>query len=118
MSSSPKTGSSSKSNASSKAGSAPNISPEVAAEIDRLMRDPDALRSEPSPEVAAEIAYLMRTPGALSDGMQRPGGRGHYDPNQPRVPAGDPKGGQFASKGYRGGDFGRDAGGVRASRGG
>jgi hypothetical protein len=48
----------------------------------------------------AEIAYLMRTPGALSEGMQRPGGRGHYDPNQPRVPAGDPKGGQFASKGY------------------
>jgi hypothetical protein len=62
-----------------------------------------------SPEVAAEIAYLMRTPGALSEGMQRPGGRGHYDPNQPRVPAGDPKGGQFASKGYRGGGLGRDA---------
>ena len=79
--------SSSKSNAPSKAGSAPNI----------------------SPEVAAEIAYLMRTPGALSEGMQRPGGGGHYDPNQPRVPAGDPKGGQFASKGYRGGDLGRDA---------
>ena len=83
--------SSSKSNAPSKAGSSSNI----------------------SPEVAAEIAYLMRTPGALSEGMQRPGGGGHYDPNQPRVPAGDPKGGQFASKGYRGGDSGRDASGVR-----
>jgi hypothetical protein len=78
---------SSKSNSPSKAGSASNI----------------------SPEVAAEIAYLMRTPGALSGGMQRPGGRGHYDPNQPRVPAGDPKGGQFASKGYRGGDSRLDA---------
>jgi hypothetical protein len=58
MSSSSKSGSSSKSNTPSKTGSAPNI----------------------SPEVAAEIAYLMRTPGALSDGMQRPGGRGHDDP--------------------------------------
>ena len=47
--------------------------------------------------------------------MQRPGGGGHYDPNQPRVPAGDPKGGQFASKGYRGGDSGRDVGVMRAS---
>ena len=47
--------------------------------------------------------------------MQRPGGGGHYDPNQPRVPAGDPRGGQFASKGYRGGDSGRDAGVMRAS---
>jgi hypothetical protein len=56
--------SSSKPNAPSKAGSSPNV----------------------SPEVAAEIAYLMRTPGALSEGMQRPGGRGHYDPNQPAIP--------------------------------
>jgi hypothetical protein len=78
---------SSKSNVPSKSGSAPNI----------------------SPEVAAEIAYLMRTPGALSEGTQRAGGGGHYDPNQPRVPAGDPKGGQFASKGYRGGALGRGA---------
>jgi hypothetical protein len=77
----------SKSNSPSKAGSFPNV----------------------SPEVAAEIAYLMRTPGALSEGMQRPGGGGHYDPNQPRVPAGDPKGGQFASKGYRGGASDHDA---------
>ena len=47
--------------------------------------------------------------------MRRSGGGGHYDPNQPRVPAGDSRGGQFASKGYRGGDSGRDAGVTRAS---
>lgn len=69
---------------SSKAGSSSQVSPEIAAEIARLMRDPDALRSE-------------------RVGMPRPGGRGHYDPNQPRVPAGDPRGGQFAPKGHRGG---------------
>jgi hypothetical protein len=91
--------SSSKSNASPKAGSASNAGP-----------FPNV-----SPEVAAEIAYLMRTPGALSEGTQRPGGRGHYDPNQPRVPAGDPKGGQFASKGYRGGDSGGDTRVMQAS---
>ena len=73
-----------------------SFSPKIANEIARLMRDPDALRSE-------------------REGMQRPGGRGHYDPNQPRVPAGDPRGGQFASKRYRGGDSGRDAGVMRAS---
>jgi hypothetical protein len=53
----------------------------------------------------------MRTPGAMSresEAMRHPGGRSHYDPNQPRVPAGDPKGGQFASKGYRGRGPGRD----------
>lgn len=65
-------------------------SSKIANEIQRLMRDPDALRAE-------------------RDGMQRSGGRGHYDPNQPRVPAGDPTGGQFASKGYRGGHSDRDA---------
>lgn len=64
------------------------MSPKAAAEIRLLMRDPDALRDERAPS---------------------PGGRGHYDPTQPRVPAGDPRGGQFASKGYRGGDSGRDA---------
>ena len=65
-----------------------------------------------SSKIENEIARLMRTPGALraeADEMRRSSGRGHYDPNQPRVPAGDPKGGQFASKGYRGGDSGRDA---------
>jgi hypothetical protein len=46
---------------------------------------------------------------AEAEHMRRSGGGGHYDPNQPRVPAGDPKGGQFASKGYRGGDSGVDA---------
>jgi hypothetical protein len=104
--------SSSKNNPSSKAGSFPNVSPEVAAEIARLMRDPNALRDERRPDVDAEIARLMRDPDALRHergDMQRGGGRGHYDPNRPRVPAGDPKGGQFASKGYRGGDAGRDA---------
>jgi len=66
----------------------------------------------PSPKIANEIARLMRDPDALRserESMQRPGGRGHYDPDQPRVPAGDPKGGQFASKGYRGADSGRGA---------
>jgi len=47
-------------------------SPKFANEIQRLMRDPDALRAEREP---------------------RPSGRGPYDPNQPRVPAGNPKGG-------------------------
>jgi hypothetical protein len=70
------------------------ISPKAAAEIKRLMLDPDALRDERAPS---------------------PGGRGHYDPNQPRVPAGDPRGGQFASKGYRGGDSGLDARVMQAS---
>ena len=55
----------------------------------------------------------MRDPNALRH--ERDGGRGPYDPNQPRVPAGDPKGGQFASKGYRGGDSGHDVGVTRAS---
>ena len=66
------------------------MSPDVAAEIARLMRDPDSMRAE-------------------AEHMRRSGGGGHYDPNQPRVPAGDSRGGQFASKGYRGGDSGSDA---------
>jgi len=61
-----------------------------------------------SPKVAAEIARVMRDPDALRSGGG-PGGRGHYDPNQPRVPAGDPRGGQFAPKGYRGGESDHDA---------
>jgi hypothetical protein len=81
---------------SSKTSSFSDVSPEVAAEIARLMRDPDSMRAE-------------------AEQMRRTGGGGHYDPNQPRVPAGDPKGGQFSSKGYRGGDLGRDAGVTRAS---
>jgi hypothetical protein len=82
--------SSSKTSPSSKTGSSPEMSPEVAAEIARLMRDPDSMRAE-------------------AEQMRRSIGGGHYDPNQPRVPAGDPKGGQFASKGYRGGNSSGDA---------
>jgi len=48
----------------------------VANEIARLMRDPDALRHE-------------------RGRMPPPGQRGHYDPNQPRVPAGNSGGGQW-----------------------
>lgn len=88
--------SSSRSNSSSKTGSSPEMSPELAAEIARLMRDPDSMRAE-------------------AEQMRRSIGGGHHDPNQPRVPAGDSKGGQFASKGYRGGDSRRNAGAMRAS---
>ena len=49
----------------------------VAKEIARLMRDPDALRHE-------------------RERMPPSGRRGHYDPNQPRVPAGNSDGGQWA----------------------
>jgi hypothetical protein len=49
-------------------------------EIARLMRDPDALRGERG-----------RTP--------RFGRRGHYDPSQPRVPAGHSDGGQWTAAG-------------------
>ena len=48
----------------------------VANEIARLMRDPDALRHE-------------------RERMPPSGRRGHYDPNQPRVPAGNSDGGQW-----------------------
>lgn len=88
--------SSSKSSSSPKTGSSPEMSPEVAAEIARLMRDPDSMRAE-------------------AEHMRRSIGGGHYDPNQPRVPAGDPKGGQFASKDYRGGGLGREASVMRGS---
>jgi hypothetical protein len=52
------------------------LPPHVANEIARLMRDPDALRHE-----------RARIPPT--------GRRGHYDPNQPRVPAGNSDGGQW-----------------------
>ena len=53
-----------------------SFSPRVAAEIARLMRDPDALRHE--------------------RGRMPPSDRrGHYDPTQPRVPAGHSDGGQW-----------------------
>jgi hypothetical protein len=58
------------------------MKPEVANEIARLMRDPDALRHE-------------------WDYMQRLSRRGHYDPNQPRVPAGHSDGGQWTTTGGR-----------------
>lgn len=51
-----------------------------------------------SSEVANEIARLMRDPNALRHKRARmpPSGRhGHYDPNQPRVPAGQSGGGQW-----------------------
>lgn len=48
----------------------------VANEIARLMRDPDALRHE-------------------RERMPSSGRRGHYDPNQPRMPAGHSDGGQW-----------------------
>jgi len=70
--------------------SSSKVSPDIAAEIARLMRDPNALRSE-------------------REGLQRPGGSDHYDPNQPRVPAGNSRGGQWTSGGYRGGASDRDA---------
>lgn len=52
---------------------------DVANEIARVMRDPDALRHE--------------------HGMSPPGRRGHYDPRQPRVPAGNSDGGQWTDAG-------------------
>jgi hypothetical protein len=52
-------------------------SPQFANEIERLLRDPDAMRPE-------------------WERMQRDRG---YDPQQPRVPAGNAKGGQWTSKG-------------------
>ena len=62
-----------------------NSSDEIANEIARLMRDPDALRHE-------------------RERMPSSGRRGHYDSNQPRVPAGQSGGGQWT-------DTGRSAGG-------
>jgi hypothetical protein len=48
-------------------------------------------------EFAQEIARLMRDPDALRH--ERLGRRGHYDPNQPRVPAGHSDGGQWTRAG-------------------
>lgn len=55
-------------------------SQKFANEIQRLMRDPDALRAE-------------------TEHMRRSAGRGHYDPTQPRVPAGHSDGGQWTGTG-------------------
>jgi hypothetical protein len=57
-----------------------NSSDEIANEIARLMRDPDALRHE-------------------REGMPSSGRRGHYDSNQPRVAAGQSGGGQWTDAG-------------------
>lgn len=60
----------------------------------------------PSPQFANEIARLMRDPDALRHERERmppSSRRGHYDPNQPRVPAGNSDGGQWT-------DTGRSAG--------
>jgi hypothetical protein len=57
-----------------------NSSDEIANEIARLMRDPDALRHE-----------RHRMPPS--------GRRGHYESNQPRVPAGQSGGGQWTDTG-------------------
>jgi hypothetical protein len=64
-----------------------NSSDEIANEIARLMRDPDALRHE-----------RQRMPSFAR--------RGHYDSNQPRVPAGQSGGGQWADTGRSAGDGG------------
>jgi hypothetical protein len=64
----------------------------IANEIDRLMRDPDALRPE-------------------WERMQRANRARGYDPNQPRVSAGHSDGGQWTSLGSSGAGSGRiDAG--------
>jgi hypothetical protein len=65
-----------------------------------------------SSDIQKEIARLMRDPNALRSGreaLQPSGGHDHYDPNQPRVPAGDPRGGQWMSGGSRGGASDREA---------
>lgn len=52
----------------------------------------------PSPRFANEIARLMRDPDSMRDEwerMKRSGRHGHYDPNQPRVPAGNSNGGRW-----------------------
>jgi hypothetical protein len=51
-----------------------------------------------SPRVLDEIARLMRDPDSMRDEwerIKRSGRRSHYDPNQPRVPAGNSDGGQW-----------------------
>jgi hypothetical protein len=61
-----------------------NSSDEIANEIARLMRDPDALRHE-------------------REGMSSSGRHGHYYSNQPRVPAGQSGGGQWTDTGQSAG---------------
>ena len=62
-----------------------------------------------SPRVAAEIARVMRDPNALHherDSVPSSGRRGgHYDPNQPRVAAGQSGGGQWADTGRSAGEL-------------
>ncbi|MPZ37930.1 MAG: hypothetical protein GEU95_07670 [Rhizobiales bacterium] len=56
----------------------------------------------PPSQFANEIARLMRDPDAMRpewERMQRSGGRSHYDPTQPRVPAGNSDGGQWTDTG-------------------
>ena len=66
--------------------------------------------SSSSKDIDNEIARLMRDPNALrSERGQGAGGRGHYDPNQPRVPGGSENGGQWTSRGHHGGRSSRDA---------
>jgi hypothetical protein len=55
-------------------------------------------------EVANEIARLMRNPDALRHERDRMPRFGRYDPNQPRVPAGHPDGGQWIETGQRADD--------------
>jgi hypothetical protein len=52
----------------------------------------------PSPRFANEIARLMRDPDALRPEWERMQREHGYDPQQPRVPAGNAKGGQWTSK--------------------
>jgi hypothetical protein len=62
-------------------------------------------------DVAEEIARLMRDPDALRHERERMpsfGRRGHYDPNQPRVDAGHSDGGQWTRAGTTGIDFESD----------
>jgi hypothetical protein len=54
----------------------------------------------PSPQLSNEIERLMRDPDSMRDEwerMQRSGQHGGYDSNQPRVPAGNPVGGQWTA---------------------
>jgi hypothetical protein len=72
----------------------------------------------PSSKISEEIARLMRDPDALRSErgqMQPSDGRGHHNPNQPRVPAGNSKGGQWSAGGYRGGHSESDARVTQAS---
>jgi hypothetical protein len=65
-----------------------------------------------SREIEDEIRRVMRDPNALpSSRGARPGsgGHDHYDPHQPRVPAGNSNGGQWTSGGGQGGTAGREA---------